>query len=107
VTNIAQMMQKAQKFKQKMQEMQERVKQMDISGSSGGGLVSCVVSGNHELKSLKVDPSLIKAEEADVMEDMIVAAINDARAQAEKVMSEESGKLMAEMGLPPNMELPF
>lgn len=107
MNNIAQMMQKAQKFKQKMQEMQERVREMDISGAAGGGLVTCIVSGSHELKTLKVDPSLIKPEEADVMEDLIIAAVNDARAQAEKVMSDETRKLMADMGLPPNMDLPF
>ncbi|MBI1215894.1 MAG: YbaB/EbfC family nucleoid-associated protein [Alphaproteobacteria bacterium] len=107
MTNIAQMMQKAQKFKQKMQEMQDRVKEMDIPGAAGGGLVSCVVTGSYELKSIKIDPSLVKPEETDVLEDLIVAAVNDARAQAERIMTGETQKLMAEMGLPPNMELPF
>ncbi|HYD17757.1 MAG TPA: YbaB/EbfC family nucleoid-associated protein [Patescibacteria group bacterium] len=107
MTNFAQMMQKAGKFKAEMQKMQERVNEMDISGQAGNGLVTCTVSGKHELKKLKVDPSLIKADEADVMEDMIIAAINDARAKAEKVMAEETQKLMTSMGLPPGMGLPF
>ena len=107
MANFAQMMQKAGKFKQEMEKMQQRVNAMDIPGAAGNGLVTCVVSGKHELKKLKVDPSLIKADEADVMEDMIIAAINDARNKAEKVMADETSKLMAEMGLPANMGLPF
>lgn len=107
MTNFAQMMQKAQKFKQEMQKMQDRVQAMDIDGAAAGGLVTCVVSGRHELKKIKIDPSVIKPDEADVMEDLIVAAVNDARQKAEKVMASETEKLMADMGLPANMGLPF
>jgi nucleoid-associated protein EbfC len=107
MTNFAQMMQKAHKFKQKMQDLQDRAHQMEVQGASGQGLVNCRMSGKHELKSIKIDPSIIKAEDAEVMEDLIVAAVNDARAQAEKMMADETGKLMQEMGLPPNMDLPF
>lgn len=107
MTNFAQMMQKATKFKQQMQAMQERVQAMDIAGESGRGLVTCVVSGKHELKKLKIDPSIIKADDAEMMEDLIVAAVNDARNKAEKIMAGETEKLMADMGLPPGMGLPF
>lgn len=107
MTNFAQMMQKATKFKQQMQAMQERVQAMDITGESGRGLVTCVVSGKHELKKLKIDPSIIKADDAEMMEDLIVAAVNDARNKAEKIMAGETEKLMADMGLPPGMGLPF
>ncbi len=107
MTNFAQMMQKAQKFKQKMQDLQDRAHLMEVQGESGQGLVRCSMTGKHELKSIKLDPSIIKAEEADVMEDLIIAAVNDARARAEKMMGDETGKLMQEMGLPPNMDLPF
>jgi len=107
VTNIVQMMQKAKKFKQEMQDLQERVQRMDVDGTAGNGLVTCRMNGRHELKSLKVDPSLIKPDDAEMMEDMIVAAINDARSKAEKFMAEQTQKLMSDMGLPPNMELPF
>lgn len=107
MTNFAQMMQKAQKFKQEMQNLQERVQNMELSGEAGGGLVKCTVTGRHELRALKIDPSIIKAEEADVMEDLIIAAVNDARAKAERVMGEETQRLMSDMGLPSNMELPF
>ena len=107
MTNFAQMMQKAQKFKQEMQTMQTRVQGMDITGDAGPGLVTCVVSGRHELKKLKIDPTLLKADEIDILEDLIIAAVNDARGKAEKVMADETEKLMAGMGLPPGMGLPF
>lgn len=107
MTNMAQMMQKAQKFKQQMQEMQERVQQMEIDGASGAGLVKCRVNGKFELKMLKIDPSIINAAEAEVMEDLIIAAVNDARLKAEQTMSEETQKVMKDMGLPPGLDLPF
>lgn len=107
MANIMQMMQKAQKFKQQMEQMQARVQQMDLDGAAGGGLVTCKVSGKFELKSLKIDPGIIKADEADVLEDLIIAAVNDARLKAEKTMADETEKLMREMGLPPGMGLPF
>lgn len=107
MANMMQMMQKAQKFKQQMEQMQERVQAMELDGSAGGGLVTCKVTGKFELRSIKIDPSLIKVEEADMLEDLIVAAVNDARAKAEKTMAEETEKLMRDMGLPPGMGLPF
>lgn len=107
MTNFAQMMQKAQKFKQKMQELQDRAHQMEVQGEAAQGLVTCRMTGKHELKAIKIDPSVIKAEEADVLEDLVVAAVNDALARAQTIMTDETSKLMSEMGLPPNMELPF
>jgi DNA-binding YbaB/EbfC family protein len=107
MTNFAQMMQKAQKFKQKMQDLQDRAQQMEVAGEAGQGLVKCRMTGKHELKAIKIDPSVIKAEEAEVLEDLVLAAVNDARARAEKMMADETGRLMQEMGLPPNMDLPF
>ncbi len=107
MTNIIQMMQKAKKFKQEMQELQERVQKMEVTGQAGNGLVTCVLTGRHEMKALKIDPSVIKAEEADVLEDLVMAAVNDARAKADKEMNEQTQKLVSDMGLPPNMDLPF
>lgn len=107
MTNIVQMMQKASQMKQKMQEMQARIQKMDITGAAGGGLVTCCVSGRFELKTLRVDPSLINPKDAAVMEDMIVAAINDARRKAEKLMGDETQKIMTDMGLPAGLDLPI
>jgi DNA-binding YbaB/EbfC family protein len=107
VANIVQMMQKASQMKQKMQEMQARVQGMELTGEAGGGLVTCRVSGRFELKTIKIAPSLINPQEAEVMEDMIVAAINDARRKAEKLMGDETQKIMTDMGLPAGLDLPF
>ncbi|MEZ0259537.1 MAG: YbaB/EbfC family nucleoid-associated protein [Alphaproteobacteria bacterium] len=107
MTNFAQMMQKAQKFKQQMQEMQARVQATEIAGETAGGLVSCVMSGKYTLKSIKLDPAVVKADEKDVLEDLIVAAVNDARNKAEKLMADETTKLMKDMGLPPGLDLPI
>lgn len=107
MANIMQMMQKASKFKSRMAELQEKVGSTDISGQSGNGLVTCIMSGKFELKKLKVSPTIISPGDAEMMEDLIVIAINDARQKAEKLMSDETRKLMQELGLPANMDLPF
>jgi hypothetical protein len=107
MANIVQMMQKASQMKQKMQEMQAKAEQMELVGEAGSGLVKCRVNGRYEIKSLKVDPSLINPKEAEVMEDMIVAALNDARRKAEKMMGDETQKIMNDLGLPKGLDLPF
>ncbi|MCE9507789.1 MAG: YbaB/EbfC family nucleoid-associated protein [Alphaproteobacteria bacterium] len=107
MANIVQMMQKASQMKQKMQELQARVKQTEVTGEAGGGLVRCCLNGRFELKTLKIAPSLINPQEAEVLEDMVIAAVNDARRKVEKLMGDETQKIMTEMGLPAGLELPF
>ncbi len=105
--NIAQMMQKAQVMKQKMAEMQEKVSQMEVSGEAGAGMVKVVSTGKGELRSLTLDPSIVDASEIDVLEDLVIAAVNDARGKGEAMMAEETQKMMSELGLPPGLDLPF
>ncbi len=107
MTNFVQMMQKAQKVKQGLQEMQARVAQMEMTGEAGGGAVTCRVNGRFELKAIKINPSVINPQEAELLEDLVIAAVNDARAKAEKIMAEETGKIMKDMGLPPGLDIPF
>ena len=107
MTNFMQMMQKAQVVKQKMQEMQTRVQAMSIAGVAGAGLVTCQINGRFEVLSLKIDPSVVNPNDKQVMEDLIVAALNDARNKAEKVMTGETEKVMLDAGLPPGLGLPF
>ncbi len=107
MNNITQMIQKASQMKQKMQEMQERVRQVELDGEAGGGLVKCRINGRFELKTIRIDPSLVKPDEVEIMEDMIVVAINDARVKAEKLMGEETKKIMSDLGLPAGLGLPF
>jgi DNA-binding YbaB/EbfC family protein len=107
MVNIVQMMQKASQMKQKMREMQERAQQAEVDGEAAGGLVRCRINGRFELKQLKVATSVINPQEAEVMEDLIIAAINDAHRKAETLIGEETKKIMADMGLPAGLDLPF
>ncbi len=98
---------KAKEMQAKLQAMQEEMTQIEATGQSGGGLVSVTLSGKGEMKSLKVDPSLLKADEAEIVEDLIVAAHNDAKQKVEAVMQEKTRELTAGLPIPPGMKLPF
>ena len=105
--NLGQMMKQAQQMQAKMAELQARLGEMEVSGQSGGGMVQATLNGKGELKRLKVDPSLAKADEVEVLEDLVVAAVNDARQRADAMVAEEMGKLTGGLQLPPGMKLPF
>jgi DNA-binding YbaB/EbfC family protein len=101
--NMQQMMQKAQSMQKKMAELQERVGEMEVSGQSGGGLVSVTMTCKGQMKALTIDPSIISVDDKEMMEDLIKAACNDARSKADQKMAEETQKAMADMGLPPGL----
>lgn len=105
--NIGQLMKQAQEMQTKMSELQEKLAEATVEGAAGGGLVTVMATCKNEVKSLKIDPSLLKAEEVDMLEDLIVAAVNDARAKAEAKASEEMSQLTGGLKLPGGMELPF
>lgn len=106
MANMMQMMQKAQKMKQRMQDLQDRAGDMAVVGEAGGS-VSCVMTGKFELTSIKIKPEVVNASEVDLLEDLVIAAVNDARQKAEKAMADETQKIMTELGLPPGLGLPF
>jgi nucleoid-associated protein EbfC len=101
------MMKQAKQLQEKMQAMQEEVAAMSIAGSSGGGLVSVTMNGKSEMKAIRIDPSLLKPEEAEILEDLIVAACNDARAKADAALQDKMREMTGGMNLPPGMKLPF
>ncbi len=101
------MMKQAKELQEKMQALQDEVVALEVEGSSGGGLVSVVMTGKSEMKRVKIDPSLLKPEEAEIVEDLIVAAVNDARAKAEAVLAEKMREMTGGLQLPPGMNLPF
>jgi hypothetical protein len=105
--NMANMMKQAQEMQERLQRMQEEMEQMEVMGTSGGGMVSATVTGRSTLRKVEIDPSLLTADEKEVLEDLIVAAINDAQGKAEARMQEETQKLMGGLQLPPGMKLPF
>ena len=83
------MMKQAAQLQSKMQAMQEELGQIEVEGGSGGGLVSVRMTAKMEVKAVKIDPSLIKAEEREILEDLIVTACNDARRKAELAVQEK------------------
>jgi len=104
--NLSQMMKQAQEMQGKMQEMQARMEDVEMTGQSGAGLVSVTLNGKGEMRGLKMDASL-KDGDIEVIEDLIVAAHNDAKRRVEDYTQEEMGKLTGGLNLPAGMKLPF
>jgi DNA-binding YbaB/EbfC family protein len=101
------MMKKAEELKIKMAEMQEGLAHITVEGSSGGGLVTVTISGKGEMKGLKIDPSLFKEDDVEVLEDLIVTAHNEAKGKAEFEVNKRMAEMTQGLPLPPGMKLPF
>jgi DNA-binding YbaB/EbfC family protein len=99
------MMKQAMQLQSKMKELQDELAHVEVTGTSGGGLVVAIMTAKMEVKSLKIDPSLVKPEEREVLEDLIVAALNDARRKAETAMQEKMASLTGGLQLPPGFGL--
>jgi DNA-binding YbaB/EbfC family protein len=99
--NIAKMMQQAKAMQEKMQAMQEKMEGLTVEGVSGGSLVKVVTTCKGVCVSISIDPSLMKPEEKEILEDLIKAALNDAKGKADQKVAEDTQKMMADMGLPP------
>ena len=105
--NLGQMMKQAQEMQAKMAELQARMAHIELTGSAGAGLVSITLNGKGEMRRVTIDPSLAKPDEVEVLQDLIAAAANDARAKVEARVQEETRQLMGGLGLPPGLKLPF
>ena len=105
--NIGAMLKQAQQMQSKMAEMQERLAGMTVEGVAGAGMVTVTLNGKGEMRGVKVDPSLIKADEAEIMEDLIVAAHADAKSKSEAKAAEAMKELTGGLELPPGLNLPF
>ena len=101
------MMKQAAQLQSKMQAMQEELGHVEVEGISGGGLVAVRMTAKMEVKGVKIDPSLMKPEEREVLEDLLVSAHNDARRKAETVMQDKMKDLTGGLSLPPGLKLPF
>lgn len=104
--NIQGIMKQAQQMQKKMEEMQEKLAQEEVEGSAGGGMVKVTMNGKFEIKKVTIDPSLAVADEIDILEDLIVAAGNDARAKVDAKMQESMGAVTGGMNLG-GLKLPF
>jgi nucleoid-associated protein EbfC len=99
------MMKQAAQLQSKMQAMQEELGHVEVEGISGGGLISVRMTAKMEVKAVKIDPSLIKAEEREILEDLLVTALSDARRKAEAAAQEKMQVLAGGLGLPPGLGL--
>jgi nucleoid-associated protein EbfC len=97
------MMKQAAQLQSKMQAMQDELGHVEVEGVAGGGLVSVRMTAKMEVKAVKIDPSLMKPEECEIVEDLVVTACNDARRKAEAAMQEKMQSLAGGLGLPPGM----
>jgi DNA-binding YbaB/EbfC family protein len=104
--NLAGMLKQAQGMQARMTEMQDRLASMEIFGQAGAGLVQATLTGKGEVKRLKIDPSLVDPNEIEVLEDLVVAALNDARVKIEATMAEEMQKVTGGLELPGGLKLP-
>ncbi len=105
--NIAGMMKKAQQMQQKMQDAQAELETITETGTAGADLVTVVMSGKHELKEVKLSPDLLNIDDKEMLEDLIIAAVNDAKRKIDTKTSAEMEKATVGMGLPGGMKLPF
>ena len=107
MNDMSQIMKQAKAMQEKMAEMQKKIEEAEIEGVSGGGAVRVIMSGKHELKKIEIDPSFINADEKEVLEDLIIAAINDANKKVSEHMNNQLGSLSGGMALPPGVKFPF
>jgi DNA-binding YbaB/EbfC family protein len=105
--NLGQMMKQVQEMQSKMAEMQEKLNDLEITGAAGGGMVQATLSGKGALKGIKIDPSLLKADEQEVLEDLIVAAVNDAKNKVDEKVQSKMSEFTGGLPLPPGFKLPF
>tara|TARA_B100001123_G_C15228459_1_gene994135 strand:- start:733 stop:1053 length:321 start_codon:yes stop_codon:yes gene_type:complete len=105
--NIGNMMKQAQQLQKKMAEVQEKLNSIEVEGTSGGGMVKVFASAKGDIKRISIDDSLMKKEEKEITEDLIVAAINDAKEKGEIAAQEEMKQVTGGLPLPPGIKLPF
>ncbi|MBJ7579255.1 YbaB/EbfC family nucleoid-associated protein [Devosia sp. MC532] len=105
--DIMGMMKAASEMKAKMETMQNELAELVVEGRAGGGMVTVALSGKGEMKSIKIDPSLANPAEVEVLEDLVLAAFNDARGKSEAESQRKMAEVTAGLPLPPGMKLPF
>ena len=107
MVNFGNMMKQAQQLQKKMAEAQEKLNEIEVEGTSGGGLIKVTSTAKGTFKRISIDNSLLKSEEKEILEDLIIAAINDAKQKGETAAAEQMKSLTGGIPLPPGMKLPF
>ncbi|TDR95906.1 YbaB/EbfC family nucleoid-associated protein [Enterovirga rhinocerotis] len=103
--DIMGLMKQAQGLQKKMADAQAELESLEVEGAAGGGMVKVVSTAKGAVKSVKIDPSLLSPDEGEILEDLVLAALNDARGKAERLVAEKMGQLTAGLPLPPGMKL--
>ncbi len=99
------MMKQVKDMQERMQRLQDELGALEVTGSAGGGLVSVTLTGKGDMKRVSIDPSLLKPEEAEIVEDLIVAATGDAKSKVEARLQEKMSEVTGGLPLPPGMKL--
>jgi DNA-binding YbaB/EbfC family protein len=107
MVDIMGLMKKAQAVQAKMKDVQDELERLEVEGQSGGGMVKITLNAKGQMKAIALDPTLMKPEESEIVEDLILAAHADARAKADRVTEEKMAAVTAGLPLPPGMKLPF
>ena len=100
MTNIARLMKQAQEMQSKMAEMQAKLEAVEISGAAGGGMVTATLNGKGDLRGIKIDPALIVPADIEVLEDLIVAAVNEGIRKVDEVLAGQLGSLTGGLKIP-------
>ena len=106
MTNFSEMLSKAKVMQDKMREAQEQIKKIEVEGVSGGNLVKVILTGDYELKSIIITDKA-KTEDQEIINDLIIAAYNNAKENLKKKSAEELSKVTGGLNLPPDFKLPF
>lgn len=101
--NFAAMMKQAQQLQEKLAEVQEELRKKNVEASSGGGMVTAVVNGRQELVGLKIEKEVVNPDDLEMLQDLVVAAVNAASKKAQEMIQEELGKMAGGMGIPPGL----
>ena len=105
--NLGNMMKQAQQMQARMEEMQASLANIEVSGQSGAGMVSVTLTGKGDVRSVKLDPKVVDPSDTEMLEDLLVAAFNDARGKVDAAVQAETQKIMGGLGLPLGFKLPF
>jgi nucleoid-associated protein EbfC len=105
--DLGQLMKQAQALQERMGKLQEDIAKIEVEGISGGGMVKVTLGGKHELKAVKLDPSLVQPADVEMLEDLIIAAHSDAKKKLEDRIQSETQNLMGGLALPPGFKLPL
>lgn len=105
--NLGNFMKQAQQMQQKMADLQTKLEETEMVGKSGGGMVHVTLTGKSDMKKVTIDPAVLDPEDIGIVEDLVVAAYNDAKQKVEKLTQDEMQKVTGGLALPPGMKFPF